>query len=104
MIRTPEEFLKLAAPRRAVIRVRGEEIHVREPTVAERTKVRDASAKDLARGQALLLAFCVETPEGKPMFTEEQAAKLSESASEVFDLVASGIFKLSIPEDDEKNA
>jgi hypothetical protein len=95
MIKTAVEFLALSALRRSKIKVRGQEVHFRELSVAERGRLLEVAGKDSANAPATLVALCATTPEGEPLFTEAQVADVAKAAPEVIDAVAQAIMRLS---------
>ena len=108
MIKSASEFLALASLKRSTVKVRGKEVNIRELSVAEREKMlrlaradKDSAATD---SQVFLLRNCVIDADGKPLFTDAQAADLAGSAPDVCDAVATAIMQMSGLGDDSKNA
>jgi hypothetical protein len=95
MIKTAVEFLALSTLKRGSVKVRGQEVHFRELSVAERGKLLDVAGKDSANAPATLVALCATTPEGGPLFTEAQVADIAKSSPGVIDIVAQAIMRLS---------
>ena len=105
MIKTAGEFLALSALKRGKVKVRGQEIHFRELSVAERGAMLKIAQDMPAEAPAWLVATCVTTPDGGPMFADGQATEIAKTAPEVVDAVASAILNLSgmKGEDEPKN-
>lgn len=95
MIKTANDFMVLSALKRSKVKVRGGEVHFRELSVAERGKMLKAAQDNPLEVPAWLVANCVTTPEGEPMFSEAQAAEVLKAAPEVVDAVASAVLRLS---------
>ena len=105
MIKTASEFFALACLKRDKVEVRGQVVHIRELSVAERGRVLEIGEKSRADLPAFLDATCAVTPDGAPLFTAEQAAEIAKAAPEVVDSVAAAIMRLSgLIEADPKNA
>lgn len=104
MISSASEFLTLAKLKRSKVEVNGNEVNIRELTVAEREKMIQLAGKSSSEAQVYLLKCCVTNPEGQPLFTDEQAAELAHAAPKVVDSVGSAILVLSGLEGDSKNA
>jgi hypothetical protein len=95
MIKTASEFLALSALKRDKITVKGQEVHYRELSVAERTAMLKIAQESPADVPAYLVASCLTTPDGARLFTAEQAAEVSQQAPDVVDAVAAAIMSLS---------
>jgi hypothetical protein len=104
MIKSASEFLALSALKRGKIEVRGQDVHFREIAAGERGMVVGAFNKDPAEAGVLIVALCVTDPDGKPLFSKEQASEVAKGAPDVVDCIAKAIMSLSGMEDDPKNA
>ena len=103
MIKSALEFMALAALKREQVEVRGQTVHIRELSVADRDRLLKFEAGNATAIPAFLVAQCAVTPEGAPLFSAEEAAQLAQAAPEVVDAVAAAIMKLSGLGADEKN-
>jgi hypothetical protein len=103
MIKSASDFLAFSALKRGKVEVRGTEVHFREIAAGERHLVISTYNRDPSEAGVLLVALCVTDPDGKPLFTKEQASEIKVSP-EVVDAIAREVMKLSGMEDDPKNA
>lgn len=99
MINNASEFFALANIRKDVVEVRGEKVHIRELTAAERGRLLVAVRSDPTLGPTFVTGLCALKPDGSPLFTPEEAEKLNESASDVVDKISQAVLKLSRLED-----
>lgn len=104
MVANAAEFMRLAAARTGTVEVRGGTVHIKEMTVADRRKFLDSVKDDPTAGPTALVQMCAITPDGKPLFSADEAASLASAAPEVVDAVAAAVLRLSGLEGDEKNA
>jgi hypothetical protein len=104
MIKSASDFLAFSALKRGKVEVRGNEVHFREIAAGERGLVLAAYNKDPAEAGVLIVALCVTDPDGKQLFSKEQALDVAKAAPEVVDAIARAVMKLSGMEDDPKNA
>jgi hypothetical protein len=104
MIKSASEFLALSALKRGKVEVRGSDVHFREVAAGERGQVLAAYNRDPAEAGVLIVALCVTDPDGKQLFTKEQAVEVAKAAPEVVDVIAREVMKLSGMDDSPKNA
>lgn len=101
MVTNASEFFALAGLRRTVVEVRGQKVHIRELTTAERNRLLVVVRSDPSAGAAFVVGTCAETPDGKPLFSAEDAELLAETSSSVVDAVSRAVMKLSRLEEDD---
>jgi hypothetical protein len=82
---------KLSNLKSSTIKVRGEEVAIRELTAGQRAQLYTVFKDDPVAAMPLVCAFCARDG-GNPMFTAEEAAELP---PDVVDAIANEALKLS---------
>jgi hypothetical protein len=96
MITSAAELFKAAGLKTKTVNVLGSEITIRELSVGARLRLADADKKSAAQ---VLISESLVTPDGKPLLTPEDAAKLTELSADFVDAVAAEILKFSRPDE-----
>ena len=100
MISTAAELFKAGALRTKVVNVCGHEITIRELSVGARLRLAEADKKQTP---SILVQEGAVTPEGQPLLTDEETAKLAELSPELIDGIAGEVLKLSAGKEEKKD-
>jgi len=100
MITSAADLFKAAALRTKVVKVCGHEITIRELSVGARLRLAEADKKQTP---SILVQECAVTPDGNPLLTDEETAKLANLSPEFIDGIAGEVLKLSSGKEEKKD-
>lgn len=95
MITSFSELIAAGALRTAAITVCGEELTIRELSVAQRNAMVEQQARDPKALAVFLVQTCAVAPDGSALVSPDQAAQLAELRPDLVDGIAGEVVKLS---------